>query len=58
MQPKRRGLIPFILGLLMMFIAAPALLIGGAAYGIKGAVDVAREAPVHPPGSPVALTSG
>ena len=58
MQPKRRGLIPLILGLLMMFIAAPALLIGGAAYGLRGAVDVAREAQVHPPGDTVALRQG
>lgn len=58
MQPKRRGIIPLVLGLLLMFVGAPALLIGGAAYGIKGMVKVAEEAPVYQPGSPVALTSG
>lgn len=56
MQTKRRGVIPLVLGLLMMFVAAPALLIGGAAYGIRGIVNVAEDASVYQPGATVALT--
>ncbi|GAB4077147.1 hypothetical protein [Nostocoides australiense] len=57
MQPKRRGIIPLILGLLLMFIGAPGLLVGGATYAFKGAADVAKAAPVHQPGDTVALTA-
>lgn len=56
MQTKRRGILPLILGLLLMFVGAPALLIGGAVYGVKGLVKVAEEAPVHQPGDTVTLT--
>lgn len=56
MPTKRRGLVPLIIGLLLMFIAAPALFVGGAWYGVRGMIDVAEEAPVVQPGGTVEVT--
>ena len=55
MPPKRRGVLPLILGLICMFVLAPGIFFGGVAYGGKGLLNTVREVPTTPPGGTVEL---
>ena len=55
MKPKRRGVWPLVIGLVLMVIVAPVVFFGGVTYAAKHVVDVARDAELVQSGGTVTL---
>ena len=55
MKPKRRGVWPLVIGLVLMVIVAPVVFFGGVTYAAKHVVNVARDAELVQSGGTVTL---